>query len=157
MDVGHYNCRDYYVSPHFAPTTLASLRISDPTAASAQRHESFDELEQRARSPASAKPKFPLLRLPLELRQQILRHLLPRTRELVDTSSRSPAPSRIVWQRGEIALFGVCRQLHDLHIHEPQAIDDFMRRQDYHINKARSYINPCPMDCRYASHHIFPV
>lgn len=55
------------------------------------RHESWAELEQRSRSPASLKPKFPLLALPLELRQQILLYLLPHTQELGGSSS--PIPS----------------------------------------------------------------
>ncbi|KAK0298935.1 hypothetical protein LTS00_002697 [Friedmanniomyces endolithicus] len=81
MDFGHHNCRDYIYGPHLAPTTL-SVDIHtphrNPTIA---RHESWSELEHRSRSPASFKPKFPLLKLPLELRQQILLYLLPRTRE----------------------------------------------------------------------------
>lgn len=90
MDYGHYNCRDYYITPHFAAVTItndhddssnsSSSHLSQQRPALAfQRHESFDELEQRSRSPASLKPKFPLLRLPLELRQQIYSYLLPRT------------------------------------------------------------------------------
>ncbi|KAK0940454.1 hypothetical protein LTR29_008042 [Friedmanniomyces endolithicus] len=81
MDFGHHNCRDYIYGPHLAPTTL-SVEIHtphrNPTIA---RHESWSELEHRSRSPASFKPKFPLLKLPLELRQQIFLYLLPRTRE----------------------------------------------------------------------------
>ncbi|KAI7408319.1 hypothetical protein KC328_g89 [Hortaea werneckii] len=102
MDTGHYNCRDYHVTPHFAPTTIASdlPRHSEQQQQQQKqkqkqkhhfhyqlpRHESFDELEQRARSPASFKPKFPLLKLPLELRQEILSYLLPRTRVVGDTN-----------------------------------------------------------------------
>ncbi|KAK4548551.1 hypothetical protein LTR36_009461 [Oleoguttula mirabilis] len=165
-DTGHYNCRDYHISPHLAPTTLKTThdgRYQLP------RHESFDELMHRSRSPASFKPKFPLLKLPLELRQEIFRYLLPRTKELLDknplasharnfsavqkrgakgmelpaaASASNPAStsavkkrelkgmmlpaaapanhfvsgnvtSNIVWQRGNINLFSVCRQLHD--------------------------------------------
>ncbi|KAI7327172.1 hypothetical protein KC315_g7276 [Hortaea werneckii] len=176
MDTGHYNCRDYHVTPHFAPTTIASdlPRHSEQQQQKQKqkqkhhfhyqlpRHESFDELEQRARSPASFKPKFPLLKLPLELRQEILSYLLPRTRVVGDTnplashaanfsavqkriakgmvppkpaapkppppsSSSSSSPSstsfgamttsngvsNVVWQRGQISLLSVCRQLHD--------------------------------------------
>ncbi|KAM0719209.1 hypothetical protein Q7P37_005114 [Cladosporium fusiforme] len=80
MDTGTYNCRDYHISPHFAAATLTSTTTSNH--AHLQRHESWAELEQRSRSPASQKPKFPLLHLPLELRQQILLYLLPRTQEL---------------------------------------------------------------------------
>ncbi len=135
MDYGHYNCRDYHIAPHFAPTTLTNERHPLP------RHESFDELEQRCRSPASRKPKFPLLQLPLELRQHILGYLLPYTREFMDSglltsharnfsavkkrqakgmivpSTTTPAsPSstvaNIVWQRGNTSLLRVCKQLH---------------------------------------------
>lgn len=142
-DTGHYNCRDYHISPHFAPTTITNAhhgRYQLP------RHESYDELMQRSRSPASSKPKFPLLKLPLELRQQILSYLLPRTRESLNTNplasharnfsavqkrgekgmrlppvpasadnsaTGSSAMSNIVWQRGNINMFCVCRQLHD--------------------------------------------
>lgn len=77
MDTGTYNCRDYHITPHFAATTLTSDRH-----AHLQRHESWADLEQRSRSPASSMPKFPLLKLPLELRQQILLYLLPRTQTL---------------------------------------------------------------------------
>ncbi|KAL1590612.1 hypothetical protein WHR41_00564 [Cladosporium halotolerans] len=78
MDTGTYNCRDYEFSPHFAAAT-----ITNPSRhAYLQRHESWADLEHRSRSPASMMPKFPLLRLPLELRQQILLYLLPHTQEL---------------------------------------------------------------------------
>lgn len=133
MDKGHYNCRDYYISPHFAPTTITNDR------APFNRHESFDELEQRSRSPASFKPKFPLLKLPLELRQQIFNYLLPRTIKHSDPNplasharnfsavkkraakgmivpKQDPpqrGPSHVVWQRGNIKLLSVCRQIHD--------------------------------------------
>jgi len=78
MDTGTYNCRDYHITPHFSPTTLTN----NIRNAHLQRHESWADLEQRSRSPASLKPKFPLLKLPLELRQQILSYLLPHTQEL---------------------------------------------------------------------------
>ncbi|KAI6891874.1 hypothetical protein KC318_g10256 [Hortaea werneckii] len=171
MDTGHYNCRDYHVTPHFAATTIASdlPRHSKQQQNQQQQqkqhyhyqlphHESFDELEHRSRSPASFKPKFPLLKLPLELRQEILSYLLPRTRVVGDTNplashaanfsavqkriakgmvppkptalkpppSSSPSPStsfgamttsngvsNVVWQRGQISMLSVCRQLHD--------------------------------------------
>lgn len=165
MDTGHYNCRDYHIAPHFAATTIASdLPRHSKQQQQKQhfhyqlpRHESFDELEQRSRSPASFKPKFPLLKLPLELRQQILSYLLPRTRVVGDTNPlashaanfsavqkriakgmvppkatapkpppSSPSPptsfgamttsngvSNVVWQRGQISMLSVCRQLHD--------------------------------------------
>ena len=136
MDQGHYNCRNYYISPHFSPTTIVSQRNqSQPQGFS--RHESFDELEQRSRSPASQRPKFPLLKLPWELRQQILSYLLPHTQDFKDSGLLSeharnfsavrnrgargmPIPnaasaagvSNVVWQRGNINLFCVCKQLH---------------------------------------------
>ena len=155
MDTGHYNCRDYHITPHFAPTTLTSTTGSTTKSHhyhyQLPRHESFSELEQRSRSPASLKPKFPLLRLPLELRQEIFSYLLPRTREVADTNplanharnfsavqkrvakgmtppkapispaasspggkpSAGPAVSNVVWQRGQVNLLSVCRQLHD--------------------------------------------
>jgi hypothetical protein len=106
-----------------------------------ERHESWDELEERSRSPASQKLKFPLLNLPLELRQQIFGYLLPHTQEFRDSgllskharnfsavkkrgargmiipsggSSANPSSvSNVVWQRGNIRLLGVCKQLHD--------------------------------------------
>ena len=79
MDTGTYNCRDYHITPHFSATTLATTNINN---AHLQRHESWADLEHRSRSPASFAPKFPLLKRPLELRQQILSYLLPRTQEL---------------------------------------------------------------------------
>ncbi|TKA29024.1 hypothetical protein B0A50_03436 [Salinomyces thailandicus] len=142
MDTGHYNCRDYHVSPHFAATTITKQHNHSQLP----RHESFHELEQRSRSPASLKPKFPLLKLPLELRQEIWSYLLPRTREVGDTNPLAnharnfsavqkrvakgmtppkPQPvstgtgasggamSNVVWQRGQVNLLCVCRQLHD--------------------------------------------
>ena len=81
MDTGTYNCRDYHITPHFSPTTLTNNN-NVLRNAHLQRHESWADLEQRSRSPASMKPKFPLLKLPLELRQQILSYLLPHTQEL---------------------------------------------------------------------------
>lgn len=136
MDQGHYNCRDYYISPHFAPTTVAkTIHTRSPLLF---RHESFDELEQRSRSPLKAS-RFPFLRLPLEIRQEIYSYLLPRTiehtkpnplaqhaRNFSAVKKRSargmivpqsePGFSRaahIVWQRGNIRLLSVCRQMHD--------------------------------------------
>lgn len=135
MDQGHYNCRDYSFAPHFSATTIVS------ESSSLQRHESFDELEERSRSPALLKPRFPLLKLPLELRQQILSYLLPHTQEFRDSGRLSeharnfsavkkrgakgmaiPANSgstnaavsvsNVVWQRGNIHIFSVCKQLH---------------------------------------------
>ncbi|CAK4034839.1 Hypothetical predicted protein [Lecanosticta acicola] len=145
MDYGHYNCRDYHISPHFAPTTLTNEHRSSPLL---YRHESFEELEQRSRSPASLQPKFPLLKLPLELRRQIFQYLLPRTLEHHDpnplashirrfsavrkrvekgmilppppqqpsSAGISPGPpaknNNVVWQKGNVRLLQVCRQLH---------------------------------------------
>jgi hypothetical protein len=86
MDTGTYNCRDYHITPHFSSTTLTNTpNTTTNTIRNAhllQRHESWADLEHRSRSPASLKPKFPLLKLPLELRQQILSYLLPHTQEL---------------------------------------------------------------------------
>ena len=136
MDQGHYNCRDYYITPHIAPTTLTNDRNLVP------RHESFDELEQRSRSPASQQPKFPLFRLPLELRQQILRYLLPYTQEFRNSSGlgdhvrnfsavrkreakgmfvprrKMATPTQmgfnnVCWQRGFVNVMRVNKQLHD--------------------------------------------
>lgn len=129
MDFGHYNCRDYHISPS-AATRIHTAR----GAPILYRHESWTELEQRARSPASTKPKFPLLQLPLELRQQIFSYLLPRTTELRGSSPLAnharnfsavrkrriappPAPTaaalgNAVWHKGHTGLFAVCRQLH---------------------------------------------
>lgn len=114
MDPGHYNCRDYYVSPHFAPLTITNEPRPPPF-----RHESFDELQSRCSSPASKRPKFPLLRLPLELRQQIFGYLLPRTLERRESNRTSNharnsavSISNVVWQRGTISLLRVCKQLH---------------------------------------------
>lgn len=137
MDQGHYNCRDYHITPHCAPTTIASETGRHPL----ERHESFQELEERCRSPASQRPKFPLLKLPLELRQQIFGYLLPHTQEFRDSgllseharnfsavkkrgargmvipsgvsSNSAPSVSNVVWQRGNINLLRVCKQLHD--------------------------------------------
>lgn len=81
MDTGAYNCRDYEVTPHFSATTLTNNN-NNHGLLQPQRHESWSDLQERSRSPASMKPKFPLLKLPLELRQQILLYLLPRTQEL---------------------------------------------------------------------------
>ena len=136
MDYGHYNCRDYYISPHFSPTTIVNDKRT-----SLYRHESFDELEERSRSPASQKPKFPLLSLPLELRQQIFAYLLPHTQEFQDSgllgeharnfsavkkraakgmfvpssnasNNATGAVNNVVWRRGNINLLSVCKQLH---------------------------------------------
>ena len=137
MDQGHYNCRDYYITPHFSSTTI----VSESQRPEVQRHESWDELEERSRSPASQKPRFPLLNLPLELRQQIYGYLLPHTQEFRDsrllseharnfsavkkrgargmvipaggTSANASSVSNVVWQRGNIHLLRVCKQLHD--------------------------------------------
>lgn len=136
MDQGHYNCRDYYINPHFAPTTLTNAR--HPHAL--ERHESFTELEQRSRSPASQKPKFPLFRLPLEIRQEILSYLLPHTQKFRDSGGLAQhvrdfsavkkrqargmpvaasstlmavGQNNVVWQRGNIDVLSVCKQLHD--------------------------------------------
>lgn len=128
--------RDYAFGPHFSATVVVSETNS------LQRHESFDELEARSRSPASSKPKFPLLDLPLELRQQILSYLLPHTQEFKDSgrlseharnfsavkkrgakgmvlpaSNAGPASnnvgvSNVVWQRGNISILSTCSQLH---------------------------------------------
>lgn len=134
MDYGHHNCRDYYVSPHIAPTTIAKTIYNRSPLF---RHESFQELEQRSRSPQ--KSSFPLLQLPLELRQQILSYLLPRTIEksnanplanharnfsavkkreakgmIVPKSTPGRAgPKTVMWKRGNVALLSVCRQLHE--------------------------------------------
>ncbi|KAK5709120.1 hypothetical protein LTR17_020054 [Elasticomyces elasticus] len=136
MDFGHHNCRDYIYGPHLAPTVLTN----DARLPQISRHESFTELEHRSRSPASFKPRFPLLALPLELRQQVLSYLLPRTKEqgvdtdplarharqfsavkkreakglvLPSTSNGSGnGTSNIVWYRGHTRLFEVCHQLH---------------------------------------------
>jgi hypothetical protein len=84
MDTGTYNCRDYHITPHFSATTLTNNTLTNVNNTHLQlhRHESWADLEARSRSPASIKPTFPLLALPLELRQQILSYLLPRTQEL---------------------------------------------------------------------------
>ncbi|GAB7322796.1 hypothetical protein MBLNU13_g05365t1 [Cladosporium sp. NU13] len=83
MDTGTYNCRDYHITPHFSATTLTNTTTTTTNNnALLHRHESWADLEHRSRSPASFAPKFPLLKLPLELRQQILLYLLPRTQEL---------------------------------------------------------------------------
>lgn len=141
MDTGHYNCRDYDVSPHFAPTTLTS-----GNRVPLLRHESYDELEHRSRSPASTQPKFPLLKLPLELRQHIYSYLIPRTQELRHSNplgnharnfsavqkrgargmvlpaegetarasrARETPPPPIVWVRGCTSLLAVNKQIHD--------------------------------------------
>ncbi|KAK4895047.1 hypothetical protein LTR27_006914 [Elasticomyces elasticus] len=138
MDFGHHNCRDYIYGPHLAPVVLTN----DARLPQISRHESFTELEHRSRSPASFKPRFPLLALPLELRQQILLYLLPRTKEQgVDTdplarharqfsavrkreaqglvlpntpptNNGNSNSSNIVWYRGHTRLFEVCQQLH---------------------------------------------
>lgn len=78
-----YIKRDYAFGPHFSATVIVSETNS------LQRHESFDELEARSRSPNISKPKFPLLHLPLELRQQILSYLLPYTQEFKDSGRLS--------------------------------------------------------------------
>lgn len=85
MDTGTYNCRDYHITPHFSATTITNNTTTTTTSNNVHllhRHESWADLEHRSRSPASFAPKFPLLKLPLELRQQILLYLLPRTQEL---------------------------------------------------------------------------
>lgn len=166
MDQGKYNCRDYYISPHIA----AAFITAETSRPHCFRHESWQEMEERCRSPASRKPKFPLLQLPLELRQEILSYLLPRTKELAENNAlgnharnfsavrkrmakgmvlpEAPAlksinrsippnltgcceerpsgrpaaqvsrngitiPSNVVWQRGNVNILTVCRQLHD--------------------------------------------
>jgi hypothetical protein len=124
MDQGHYNCRDYHFTPDFSPTA----DVSETQHPVVERHESWDELEERSCSPASLKPKFPLLELPLELRQQIFGYLLPHTQQFlrdsrllggrarnfsaVRSSANGCSPSNVVWQRGNIHLLSVCKQLH---------------------------------------------
>lgn len=134
MDQGHYNCRDYYISPHLAATTITS---DHPPL---WRHESFEQLEQRSRSPASQKPKFPLFKLPLEIRQEILSYLLPHTQKFKDSGGLAQhvrdfsavkkrqargmpvatgstmmavGQNNVVWQRGNIDILRVNKQLHD--------------------------------------------
>ena len=133
MDLGHYNCRDYYVTPRYTETPVHNDRSQ------LFRHESFDELEQRARSPASLKPKFPLLKLPLELRQHIFSYLLPRTYDNTDPNPLAnharnfsavkkrgargmeipkpnpiqKGPNHVIWRRGNINLLCASRQVHD--------------------------------------------
>ena len=142
MDQGHYNCRDYNVSPHFSSPTVTNQDRLHQHHATLHRHESWQELERRARSPA--KMPFPLLRLPLELRQQILLYLLPRTKELSASNPLTrharefsavqkrgkkgmilpiadaeaarqirPGVSNVVWIRGNVHLFRLCRQIHN--------------------------------------------
>lgn len=55
----------------------------------------------------------PFLRLPLELRQQIYSHLLPRTIQDASHSSSngSSDSSRIIWVRGNIEILRVCQQI----------------------------------------------
>ncbi|KAK3069789.1 hypothetical protein LTR53_011604 [Teratosphaeriaceae sp. CCFEE 6253] len=103
MDTGHFNCRDYIHGLHFAPTTLTATTTAAPHL---PRHESWTELEHRSRSPASFAPKFPLLRLPLELRQQILLYLLPYTRENIasDPLARHAATFSAVQKRSAKGL-----------------------------------------------------
>nr|OQO20083.1 hypothetical protein B0A51_10187 [Rachicladosporium sp. CCFEE 5018] len=86
MDTGTWNCRDYLISPDVHPT-LPTTPQHDHLRVPLHRHESWTELETRSRSPASKKPKFPLLRLPLELRLEILSYLLPTTQALSSTPS----------------------------------------------------------------------
>lgn len=132
MDTGHYNCRDYYISPHFAPTSITNDRVL------LSRHESWQQLEQRSRSPV--KPAFPFLQLPLELRQKVYGYLLPRTMDRKDvnplasharnfsavqkrgargmklpqtTEPSAKTPSHVTWQPGNIRLLSVSRQVHD--------------------------------------------
>jgi hypothetical protein len=85
------------------------------------------------------KSPFPLLKLPLELRQQIFSYLLPRTVDHSDPNPLAsharnfsavqkrglkgmalpqkdaprPTAAHVVWRRGNIQLLSVCRQLHD--------------------------------------------
>lgn len=136
MDTGHYNCRDYYISPHFAPTTIATTIA--PRSPLLFRHESFDELERRSRSPLKAS-RFPFLSLPREIREHIYRYLLPRTIEhskpnplaqharnfsavkkrftrgmmVPQSDTGYSRAAHIVWQKGNIRLLSVCRQIHD--------------------------------------------
>ncbi|KAK6429393.1 hypothetical protein LTR95_014460 [Oleoguttula sp. CCFEE 5521] len=90
MDTGTWNCRDYLISPD-VHATLPTTPQHDHLRVPLHRHESWTELETRSRSPASKKPKFPLLRLPLELRLQVLSYLLPTTQAL--GSAPSPLAS----------------------------------------------------------------
>lgn len=95
MDTGTYNCRDYHISPHFSATVLTSSNSHGSFHSHLQRHESWADLEARSRSPASLMPRFPLLKLPLELRQQILLYLLPRTQELGSGSNVDPLETHV--------------------------------------------------------------
>ena len=161
MDLGHYNCRDYAISPQFTtPTRTTEHRWLQ------HQHESFDELEARSRSPASQKPKFPLLKLPLELRQEILRYLLPSTIEYRDAhplseharnfsavkkrqargmfvpqgGSQNRAANNVnnvVWQRGNIRVFSVCKQLHDECAELMYGMNTFLLFVNYAIVKFR--------------------
>ncbi|KAK5107080.1 hypothetical protein LTR62_001864 [Meristemomyces frigidus] len=95
MDYGTYNCRDYYVTTvpvlHATITKTSTQPHDRPPL---HRHESWAELEHRSRSPASFQPKFPLLKLPLELRLEIFSYLLPRTKELGADSNPLTAHAR---------------------------------------------------------------
>lgn len=111
MDTGHFNCRDYEVPVDRRCNGL--LIASDRGSCSSPMNRWIE------------KPKpFPLTRLPLELRQTIYLHLLPRatargSNPLVLPSQRTQlrklnrASLDLVWKRGQTSLLRVSRQLHD--------------------------------------------
>jgi len=117
MDTGHFNCRDYYLSPDAAYFD-AVIGSSHQSQASP-----FNEKLE--------KPKpFPLFQLPLELRQKIYQYLLPCTTQRGQAGfaqafakfisktqqpqvQSSKSSEDIVWKRGQTSLLCVSRQFHD--------------------------------------------
>jgi len=120
-DTGHYNCRDYHISPDetFVNQVLTTLRIRKESNAS--------PLNKAISRPP---PSFQLLALPLEIRQKIYSYLLPATVPRPSTSTilqdiftgfqrlSNPLQSsanltNVIWQRGQTSLLCVSRQLHE--------------------------------------------
>jgi len=117
MDTGHYNCRDYYLSPD------AAYSVALVGSSYQSRDSPFNKKLEKARP-------FPLFQLPLELRQKIYQYLLPCTTQRGQagfaqafakfipkthqaTAQSSKSSEDVVWKRGQTSLLCVSRQVHD--------------------------------------------
>jgi len=110
-DKGHFNCRDYTFTEDDAYTHA----IRDTRPSNQESVVSGDAVKSQP---------FRIFDLPLELRQKIYLHVLPKAdsrsgstlgllgSSSVKTGSSSSIPS-IIWTRGQTSLLSACQQMHD--------------------------------------------